>query len=68
VLSGVGLCEEIRQLQSRGDEGERDGAMLNVMMRKMTINLNIFSAFMKELIVSNLNNTLVITIHRTGVR
>ena len=29
---------------------------------KMTINLNVFSPFMKDIIVSNINDTLVVTI------
>ena len=33
---------------------------------KMTIDLNVFSPFMEDIIVSNMNGTLVITIKRTG--
>ena len=32
---------------------------------KMTINLDVFSPFMKDIIVSNMNDTLVITIDDT---
>ena len=33
---------------------------------KMTINLDLFSLFMEDIIVSNVNDTLVITIKRSG--
>ena len=33
---------------------------------KMTVNLNISSPFMEDIIVSNMNGTLVVTIKRSG--
>ena len=33
---------------------------------KMTINLNVFSPFMEDIIVSNMNGTLVVTIKGSG--
>jgi len=33
---------------------------------KMTINLDVFSPFMEDIIVSNMNSTLVITIKRSS--
>ena len=33
---------------------------------KMTINLDVFSLFMEDIIVSNMNNTMVVTIKRSG--
>ena len=33
---------------------------------KMTIDIDVFSPFMEDIIVSNMNDTLVITIKRTG--
>ena len=33
---------------------------------KMTINLDVFSLFMEDIIVSNMNDTLVITIKKSG--
>ena len=33
---------------------------------KMTINLNVFSLFMEYIIVSNMNDTLVVTIKRSS--
>ena len=36
------------------------------MMSEITINFNMFDLFTKERVVSNLNNTLVITMHWSG--
>ena len=33
---------------------------------KMTINLDVFSPFMEDIIVSNMNGTLVVTIKRSS--
>ena len=33
---------------------------------KMTINLDVFSPFMEDIIVSNINDTLVVTIKRNS--
>ena len=33
---------------------------------KMTIDLDVFSLFMKDIIVSNMNDTLVVTIKRSS--
>ena len=33
---------------------------------KMTINLDVFSPFMEDIIVSNMNETLVVIIKRSG--
>ena len=39
---------------------------MNMMiMDKMTINLDVFSLFMEDIIVSNMNSTLVVTIFCT---
>ena len=33
---------------------------------KITIDLNVFSSFIEDIIVSNMNGTLVVTIKRSG--
>ena len=33
---------------------------------KMTIDLNVFSLFMEDIIISNMNGTLIITIKRSN--
>ena len=37
-------------------------------MDKMTIDLNVFSSFMEDIIVNNMNDTLVVTINRNSRR
>ena len=38
--------------------------MDKMIMDKLTINLDVFSPFIKDIIVSNMNGTLVVTIKR----
>ena len=40
--------------------------MNKMITNKMTIDLNVFSPFMEEIIVSNMNGTLVVTIKRSS--
>ena len=40
--------------------------MDKMIIDKMTIDLDVFSSFMEDIIVSNINGTLVVTIKRSG--
>ena len=40
--------------------------MDKMIMDKMTIDLDVFSLFMQDIIVSNINDTLVVTIKRSS--
>ena len=40
--------------------------MDKMITNKMTINLDVFSPFMEDFIVSNMNDTLVVTIKRSS--
>ena len=40
--------------------------MDKMITNKMTIDLDVFSPFMKDIIVSNMNGTLVVTIKRSS--
>ena len=44
----------------------QNSSMDKMILDKMTINLNVFSPFMEDIIVSNMNGTLVITIKGSG--
>ena len=44
---------------------EIESTMNKIIMDKMTINLDVFSPFMEDIIVSNMNDTLVIKIKRS---
>jgi hypothetical protein len=59
------LGKEICNLQGRRKKRQSNDIMLEMMTSKMTIDLNVFNSLMKNQVVSNLNRTLVITIHRS---
>ena len=40
--------------------------MDKMITNKMTIDLDVFNPFMEDIIVSNMNDTLVVTIKRSG--
>ena len=40
--------------------------MDKMIMDKMTIDLDVFSSFMEDIIVSNMNGTLVVAVKRSG--
>ena len=40
--------------------------MDKMITNKMTIDLDVFSPFMKDIIVSNMNDTLVVTINKSS--
>ena len=44
----------------------QNSSMDKMILDKMTINLNVFSPFMEDIIVSNMNGTLVLTIKGSG--
>jgi hypothetical protein len=58
----------ICNLQGRRNKKQSNGAMLEMMTSKMTIDLNVLSSLMKNQVVSNLNRTLVVTIHMSRMR
>jgi len=60
--------KEICNLQGRRNKRQGNGAILEMMTSKMTIDLKVLSLLMKNRIVSNLNRTLVVTIHRSRMR
>ena len=62
------LSKEIYNLQGRRNKRQSNGVMLEMMKSIMTIDLNMLNSFMKKQLVSNLNRTLVITIHRSEMR
>jgi len=62
------LGKEICNLQGRRNKRQSNGVMLEMMTSKMTINLNVLSSLMKNRVVSNLNRTLVVTIHMSRMR
>jgi hypothetical protein len=66
--NGMRLGKEICNLQRRINKRQSNGAMLEMMTSKMTIDLNVRSLLMKNRVMSNLNITLVVTIHMSRMR
>jgi hypothetical protein len=62
------LGKEICNLQGRRNKRQSNDVMLEMMTSKMAIDLNVLSSLMKNRVVSNLNRTLVVTIHRSIMR
>jgi hypothetical protein len=62
------LDKVIYNMQKRRNKRQSNGVMLEMMMSKMTLDLNVLSSFMKKRVVSNLNRTLVVTIHRSEMK
>ena len=56
------LGEDIYKLIFRGDWDQLGSTMDKMIRDKMTIDLDVFSSFMEDIIVSNMNGTLVVTI------
>ena len=62
------LDKVIYNMQKRRNKRQSNGVMFEMMMSKMTLDLNVLSSFMKNRVVSNLNRTLVVTIHRSEMK
>jgi len=62
------LVKEIYNLHGKRNERQNNGVMLEMMTSKMIIDLNVLSSLMKNRVVSNLNRTLVVTIHKSRMR
>ena len=60
------LGEDICNLIFRGDWDQLESTMDEMIMDKMKIDLDVFSLFMEDIIVSNMNDILVVTIKRSS--
>ena len=64
----MSLGKEICNPQGRRNKRQGNGAMLEMMTSKMTIDLKVLSLLVKNQIVSNLNRTLVVTSLISGIK
>ncbi|GMP60350.1 hypothetical protein CsSME_00023252 [Camellia sinensis var. sinensis] len=53
--------EDISRLINRRDRMEMDSTTSDVLTNKMAVNLNVLGAIMKNIIVSNLKSTVIVT-------
>ena len=59
----MSLGEDISRMVSRGD-----GEQLEMLVSDVVVDLNVLGAFMEDIIMSNVNSTMIVTINRSGRR
>ena len=62
----VSFGEDISKLVNRRDGEQLEIAFLEMLASDVAINLNVLGAFMEDIILSNIDNTPIITIKRSG--
>ena len=62
----VSLGEDISRLVSRGDGEQLEIAFLEMLASHVAIDLNVLGVFMKDIIMSNVDSTMIVTIKRSG--
>jgi len=53
-------------LVSRGDGEQLEIAFLKMLASDVVVNLNVLDAFMKDIVLSNVDSTTIITIKKSG--
>ena len=64
----MSLGEDISRLVSRGDGEQLEISFLEMLASDVVVNLNVLGAFMEDIIMSNVNNTTIVTIKRSDSR
>ena len=64
----MSLGEDISRLVSRGDEEQLQIPFLEMLASDVAVNLNVLDAFMEDIIMSNVDSTMIVTIKRSGSR
>ena len=62
----MSLGKDISRLVSRGDGERLKISFLEMLASDVAVNLNMLSAFMEDIIMSNVNSTTIVTIKRSG--
>ena len=62
----MSLGEDISRLVSKGDGEQLEIAFLEMLESDVAVNLNVFGAFMEDIIMSNMDSTIIVTIKRRG--
>ena len=62
------LGKQVYNLLGRRNKRQSESVMLKVMASEVIINFNILSSFMKDKAMNNLNNTLIVVIHKSRTR
>ena len=64
----MSLGEDISRLVSRGDGEQFKIAFLEMLASDVVVDFNVLGAFMEDIIMSNVDNTMIVTIKRSGSR
>ena len=64
----MSLGEDISRLVSRGDGEQLEIFFLEMLASDVTVDLNVLGAFTEDIIMSNVNNTTIVTIKRSNSR
>ena len=62
----MSLGEDISRLVSRGDGEQLEIAFLEMLASHVAIDLNVLGVFMEDIIMSNVDSTMIVTIKRSG--
>lgn len=68
AVNNMTLSEEVGDLCNSRNKWKRYIAQPIVMLNKVAIDLNVLGPLTKHFIFSNMNNTFVVTVERSGVR
>ena len=61
----MSLGEDISRLVSKGDGEQLEIAFLEMLENDVAVNLNVFGAFMEDIIISNIDSTMIVIIKRS---
>ena len=64
----MSLGEDISRLISRGDGEQLEISFLEMLASDVVVNLNVLGAFMEDIIIRNVDSTMIVTIKRSGSR
>ena len=62
----MSLGEDISKLVSRGDGEQLEIAFLEMLASDVAVDLNVLGVFMEDIIMSNIDSTMIVTIKRSG--
>ena len=62
----MSLGEDISRIVSRGDGEQLKISFLKMLASDVAIDLNVLGAFMEDIIMSNVDSTMIVTINRNG--
>ena len=61
----MSLGKDISRFVSKGDGEQHEISFLEMLVSDMTVDLNVLGAFMEDIIMSNKDNTMIVTIKRS---